>query len=328
MKAGFTTSHAATGLLLVLAMFFSLSSIAAAAVPAYLPYPSADSIILNPYGENDEAAQLINVIQPFYRTITGRSLQVENLPGRGGATAWGVLVEREGDGYTLAVTNLQSLILRSMEKRPVYRMSEIVGSNIVAEAPLVLWVPENSPFPSLAELVRSAQAYPNQMIISGAGSSTQAHLSTLRLNFMAGIKTIYLPYTGSTTAMEASKMGQAHAAWGLPMLEHGKKIGMRPLAVAAPSRLANMPDVPTFEEANIALFESATFGLAVPGSALPGTRQAVSAHFQNIFKNKELQEAIAALGLTPLNLNLEETGQLVEKETARLKELLEQHSME
>lgn len=314
--------------LLFLILLLTLPSFALAAVPSYLPYPSEDTLVYNPYGESDEAAQLLNVLQPFYRTVSGRSLKVEEMAGRGGATAWGTLVEKEGDGYTLAVTNLQSLILRALATRPVYRMDQISSTNIMAEAPLVLWVPENSPFPSLAELIRSAQAYPNQLIIAGSGSSSQTHLATLRLNFLAGIKTIYLPYIGSTTAMEAAKMGQAHAAWGLPLPEYGKKLGMRPLAVASKARLEGLPDTPTFEESKVGLFETAHIGLAAPGSIQPGTRQAVSAYFHNILENADLQAAIRGLGFTPLNLDLEGVNKLVESETERLKELLEQYDME
>ena len=300
----------------------------AAAVPSYLPYPSADPVIMNPYGETDEAAQIIAALQPFYRIAFGRSLKVEELPGRGGATAWGALADKDGDGYTLAVTNLQSLILRALSSRPVYRLEEIFNCNIMAEAPLVLWVPENSPFPSIVELIRSARAYPNQMIISGAGSGTQTHLATQRLNFLGGIKIIYLPYIGATTAMEAAKLGQAHAAWGLPLLDYGKKLGMRPLAVAAEKRLDNLPDVPTFEEAGVGLFETASFGLALPGSTPAGTRQAVSAHFGGIIRNADFQAALAQIGFTPKAVDLQDVAVLVESEKKRLQELIEQFNLE
>lgn len=310
------------------AFFLACSAPGLAAVPAYLPYPGSDSFILNPYGENDEAAQLINAMQPLYRIAAGRSLAVEQMPGRGGATAWGALADKPGDGYTLAVTNLQSLILRSMLTRPVFRMSDLFNSNVMAEAPLVLWVPENSPFPNLGELVRSARAYPNQLIISGTGSGTQNHLTTLRLNFLAGIKTIYLPYIGASVAMEASKLGQAHAAWGLPLPDFGKRLGMRPLAVAAEQRLAHLPDVPTFEEAQIALFETAHFGLALPASTPPAARQAVGAYFGGIIVGKEFQEAVTQLGFTPKALNAQETAALIDAETERLRALLEQFNLE
>lgn len=321
--------------LAALALFFFVACAAPAmgampskSVPSYLPYPSADSTIINPYGETDEAAQLINALRPFYRIVAGRSLLVEEMPGRGGANAWGALVDRNGDGYTIAVTNLQSLLLRSMSTRPVLRMSEIFNSNIMAEAALVLWVPENSPFPNVSELVRSAKAYPNQMIISGAGSSTQSHLTSLRLNFLAGIKTIYLPYIGATTAMEATKLGQAHAAWGLPLPDYGKRLGMRPLAVAAEKRLNNLPEVPTFEEAGIALFETAHFGLAIPASTPPGTRQAVADYFGRIISNVDFQAAIAQIGFTPKAVAAPGFDALLESETERLRALLEQFNLE
>lgn len=315
--------------LAALALCLALASgPARAAVPAYLPYPSESPVLINPYGEGDESALLIQAMQPFFQVIEGRSLKELELPGRGGATAWGELADKEGDGYTLAVTNLQSLILQTMRSRPVFKMEQLFNSNVMASAPLVLWVPQNSPFPRLGELLRSAKAYPNQLIIAGAGSASQTHLATLRLNFLAGIQTIYLPYVGTGMAMDAAKLGQAHAAWGFALPEYGKMKGMRPLAVAAEKRLENMPDVPTFEEAKVALFESAHFGLAIPAGTPGGTRQAVAAHFGKIFGDKAFQDAIAAHGFTPLNLDPQAVGDLMRSERERLSDLTGQFKME
>lgn len=312
----------------LLCAMFIFTPAAQAAVPSYLPYPSDNSVVINPYGETDEAAQLINALQPVYRIISGRGFIVEEMAGRGGAGAWGALTDKEGDGYTLAVTNLQSLILRTMTARPVFNLDEINTINILAEAPMVLWVPENSPFPSLEELLRSARAYPNQMIVSGAGSSTQTHLLTQRLNFLAGIKTIYLPYIGTTTAMESAKMGQAHAAWGPPMHEYGKKMGMRALAVTSEQRLPGMPDVPTFEEYSVGLFETSHFCLALPSSTPPGTTTAVAAYFNNVISDKAFQEAVINLGFTPKTMEMPEISELVKSEAERLSALLEQFSID
>lgn len=305
-----------------------MSASAWAAVPLYLPYPSADPVIMNPFGETDEAAQIISAIQPFYRISAGRSIQISEMPGRGGATAWGTLTEKDGDGYTLAFTNLQSLIMRTMSSRPVYRLDDIVNCNIMAEAPLVLWVPKDSKMSSLPELIRTASAYPNRLIISGTGSGTQTHLATQRLNFLGGIKTIYLPYMGTKTAMLATTLGQAHAAWGLPQLDYGNELGMRPVAVAAEKRLEHMPDVPTFEELGVGLFESAYFGLALPASTPAGTRQAVADHFGKIIAEKGVQDAISKMGLTPKLVELKDIPALVESEKVRLEELMAQFNLE
>lgn len=301
---------------------------AEAAVPDYLPYPSADSTIINPYGAGDETGLLLNAMQPYYRAVSGRNFKVENVTGRGGATGWGELTSKPGDGYTLGVTNLQNMILRSMATRPVFQMEDFYQVCIMAEAPLVLWVPQNSPFKSLQELVRSAKAYPDQLIIAGTGSSTVSHLASLQFNFLSGTKTIYLPYLGTTMAMQAAHMGQAHAAWGYPLADYGKQMNMRPLAVAAQSRSDLMGEVPTFDELNIGLIESCHFGLALPASASANIRQEVTAVFQKVIDNPEFHASLLDVGFSPKPLTLQSLNQLVRDERARFGRLLNDYRME
>ncbi|MDR2050909.1 MAG: tripartite tricarboxylate transporter substrate binding protein [Deltaproteobacteria bacterium] len=290
-------------------------------MPSFLPYPGADSTVFNPYSPSDETGLILNALQPFYRASNGRNLRIAPLPGRGGATAWGKLASSPGDGYTLAATNLANVILRSAASRPVFSLKDLRQVCILAEAPLVLWVPERSPFPDLESLLRSARAYPGQMILAGAGSSTLTHLATLRLNFLSGVKTTYLPYLGTSAAMQATLEGRAHAAWGYSLADFGRQMGMRPLATAAPARLNNLSAVPTFDELKIGLVESGLFGLAAPGDTPPDIIQQAAAVYQRVAANPEFQTSLRSIGFIPRTLILEDLKRRLEDETARLTRL-------
>ncbi|MCL1916192.1 MAG: tripartite tricarboxylate transporter substrate-binding protein [Desulfovibrionaceae bacterium] len=295
---------------------------------SFMPYPSADSTVINPYTANDETALLLEIIKPSYLRHTGHNLRVVHIPGRGGATGWGELVSRLEDGYTLAATNLENVLLRSMTNRPVFTAGDLYQVCILAEAPLVLWVPMNSPFASIGDLLRSAKAYSGRIVLAGAGSSTITHLSSLRFDFLIGSRTIYLPFMGTSTAMQATAAGHAHAAWGYPLTGFGQKMNMRPLAVAARSRLPQLPETPTFDELGIGLFETCHFGLAIPGESSPNTRQQVSSVYQSIGGSPDFQDDLRAHGFTPGNMNTEELNELIQETDDRFRELLPDFSME
>ncbi len=315
--------------LAILAVFLLIPSVCAtAATPAYLPYPSTDSTVINPYGASDETALLLNALRVSYQAATGKNLNVRTVTGRGGASGWGELASQPGDGYNLAATNLQNVILRSMSRRPVFQLNDVYNVCVMAEAPLVLWVPASSPFTSIADLAASARAYPEQLIIAGAGSLTINHLASLQFNFFSGSKTVYLPYLGTTTAMQAVAMGQAHAAWGYPLADFGRQMGMRPLAVASSERLAQMPDVPTFDEAGIGLFAHSYFGLALPQSATPAIRQEVGNVMNDVISSPEFQNTIRTLGFTPLVVSGQALNQLVGEQVVSLGDLLKDYAME
>lgn len=315
-------------LLLLSALLLAAPGTAFGGAPSFLPYPADNSNVINPYAPSDETGLLINVLQPVYRSLYGRGLSANSLPGRGGATAWGSLASSAGDGYTLAVTNLANVILRSTAAHPVFAPDDLYQVCIVAEAPLVLWAPENGPLSSLGELIRYAKAYPGQVIIAGAGSGTITHLAGLRLNFLSGTRTLYLPYMGSTAAMQAAAQGQAHAAWAYTLPEPGRSLGLRPLAVAATARHPSLPSTPTFEEERIGLFESCFFGLAMPGAASPDSRQQVSAAWQRVITNAELGANLHTLGFSPKPLIGRELNLFLEEEKARLSALLTDFSLE
>ncbi|MDL2285715.1 hypothetical protein LJB93_03115 [Desulfovibrio sp. OttesenSCG-928-F07] len=323
--------RAGTLCLLVAVLFagsFIFTGSSMAATPSYLPYPSNDSSIINPYGVTDETAMLLYALQPYYQQATGKTLHTKTVSGRGGATGWGQLSSQPGDGYHLAATNLQNLILRSMARRPVYQLNDVFNFCILAEAPLVLWVPEGSPFKTIGELAASARAYPEQLIIAGTGSMSTSHISTLQFNFLSGSKTLYLPYLGTATAMQAATAGQAHAAWGYPLSDFGRQMRMRPLAVTAPARLKHMIDVPTFDEAGIGLFVNNHFGLALPGTASTNTRQEVSAVFNAIVANPEFRAGVEALGFSLPPEGASDVNMLLANEVVKLSALLDDYPME
>jgi tripartite-type tricarboxylate transporter receptor subunit TctC len=301
---------------------------APAAVPDFMPYPGGDVVVINPYGPGDETGLLLEALRPHYRLRTGRDLAVSSITGRGGATGWNNLASRPGDGYTLAATNLENAILRPMASRPIFAADDLYHICIMAEAPLTLWVPEESPFARLGDFVRSAKAYPRQLIIGGAGSGTTSHLTSLRLDFLSGVKTTYLPYMGTANAIQAAKAGQVHAVWGYPLAVLYRRMGMRPLAVAAPQRAHLLADTPTFEEMNIGLFVQSNFGLALPGSAPPNVRQQVSAVYQGLISAEPLRKALLDLGFTPKSMAAQELNQRIKDETARFAELILDYPME
>lgn len=299
-------------ILLSFAVFLPLcltsASFAASQYLQYLPYPSGDSVVLNPYEALDESALLLNALQEHYRKATGgRRLEVQSMPGRGGADAWGFLAQQQPSGYTIGLIEVDSFVLRALAPFPAYRLEELVSVAIVGEIPLMLWVPEASPYKTLADLVASASRYPEQVYITGGGTNSSVHLAAKKFDRFAGVKTLYLPRLGSASAVDAVLQGQAHAAWAYASLQQG----MRPLAVAGTKRHFLYPDVPTFEELNIALVESARFGIAMPAGTPQSTLQKAGEIFYAIAASESFQQDIAGRGFYPFAMGLFDSVKLI-----------------
>jgi tripartite-type tricarboxylate transporter receptor subunit TctC len=291
-------------------LYFAAAALAA--FQPFQPYPGADSVILNPFDPSDEGALLLLTLQPYYRAATGRNFAVQDMPGRGGATAWVELSGREGSAYNLALTDLPNLAMLSLVRSPAYTLRDIRNICVLASMPLVLWVAAESPARDIHDLIDSARERPGQVRLAGLGRGTIQHLATLRFNRMAGVKFAFSPYTGTESSRRAVLEGKSQAFWGYPSAALAGSGTCRPLAVAAEQRPALFPDLPTFMESGYGLLEKSYFGLAVSGQTDARVSAAVGTVFLRLAANRNFQSEISAAGFTPIPVGASELNEYLQ----------------
>ena len=129
-----------------------------------------------------------------------------------------------------------------------YKTSDIVAVSVFQLTPDAIVVPADSPYKTLKDLIDAAKAKPGSVTMSGSGTNTGPHLSATTFNKLAGIKTTYVPFAGTTPAVVAMLGKQVNAAmtFTTAAIQQGDKVRM--LAVALEKRLDSHPNVPTFKE--------------------------------------------------------------------------------
>ncbi len=237
------------------------------------PYEPAEHIpnvfsvplaVLNPFGKLDETGQFLDFLEPYFFNMTHNPLQVTIKLGRGGADAWGTIEDLAPSGNSAALIIMPNLVLRGLHPYSTYRLGEVCPEFVLAEVPLALWVPENSPYANLRDLIQDAFMHPGALVMGGGGSYSAPHLAALQFCRAAGITAGYAAYMGTEDAMKAAQDGKVKAVWGYALAEPGKTQKMRPLAVAARLRSPALPDLPTFDEQKVDMFASASFGFTLP----------------------------------------------------------------
>jgi len=153
---------------------------------------------------------------------------------------------------------------------------------LLEKSPLVLSVPVDKPFKTLAEVVAAAKAKPGAMNIANAGPGGAHHLSAELFESAAGIEMVGVPFKGGGPAATALLAGQVDMMFeqtsaALPSIQTGK---IRALAVTSVKRLSTMPDVPTFTEAG---YPQVTVSNWMGYVAPKGTPPAVVAKLQSAF---------------------------------------------
>lgn len=276
----------------LVAGLFAVALAPGAALAAYPEKPVNYIIAFNPGGESDIAARFQ---QTYWEKLTAQQLVIQYQAGAGGAQAWSQLNKMEGDGYTIMGTNLPHTVLQPLEKAVGYQADDLTHVYFFHYTPDAIFVPANSQFKSLKDLVDYAKKNPGMVTFSGSGSNTSNHLAQQRFDEMAGTKTTYVPFSGTAPAMTAVLGSQVMAGfnYSTSAINAGDKV--RVLAVASEERMPNFPDTPTFRELGFDLVGGAYRGIAVPKSTPEERRKEVSAVIDKINKDpgfiKQMQDA-------------------------------------
>lgn len=247
--------------------------VAGAAFAEYPEKPINYILAFNPGGESDISARFQ---QPYFEKVAGQQAVIQYQAGAGGAQAWSQLNSMEGDGYTIMGTNLPHIVLQPIQKDVGYKTEDLVNVYFFHYTPDAIFVPKDSEFQSLQDLIDFAKEHPGELTFGGSGSFSANNLAQQRFDDLVGVTTTYVPFSGSGPAVTAVLGSQVMAGFNYSTSFLNQPEGVRMLAVASEERLPTDPDVPTFKELGIELVGGAYRGLAVPSSTPEDIRQAVS----------------------------------------------------
>ena len=289
-------------------------------------YPIGDVVLALPVPEDSQPALLYSLIERSARRYAAAPIILHSVPGRGGSYAWSFLKDKPGNGSALAALHFPSAVLLAADKNRAFSPDDIAPVAVFAYAANALWVAEDSPIRTLDDLTAYAREPGNTFVVAGTGRYTDHHMANLIHNRAAGIKSLYLPLTGTAESVAAVTEKRATACWGYA-LAPSTMPGLRPLAVAAPERCPALPDTPTFREQNMEVISGQYFGLAAPAESKERTREEVAAFFLKAFSNPELLDEVEAAGFVPEPVGLRDMPIFVGRQRLAVENFLNDYSM-
>ena len=237
-----------------------------------------------PYAAGGGTDAIARVIAQGMTEQLGQQLVVENNGTAGGNVATASAAKAEPDGYTLLMANQGPMtvnphLFKNVKIDPLTAFDPVT---LIAEAPLVVVVPEGSRFASFQAIVDEAKANPGGLTYGSAGNGSASHLATLLLANTAGLDMVHVPYKGAGPAITDLIGGRLDfMITTLPsvvgFIDSGKAM---PLAVTMKERSKRLPEVPTIAESGYPDYEAAAwYGFAVPTGHPAGDRdQAARGH--------------------------------------------------
>jgi tripartite-type tricarboxylate transporter receptor subunit TctC len=179
------------------------------------------------------------------------SFVVENRPGAGGAISVNAVAKSPADGYTLVFGLITLAITPHMQKTPLYDpVADLAPVAKVAELNSVMVGPVNAPYKNLKELVAYAKANPGKVAYATSGKGSPSHLGSELIRQAVQIDVRDVPYKDGGQAMTDVMSGQvgfffAAISATIPHIRSGRVVG---LAIGAPQRSDQLPEVPTVAE--------------------------------------------------------------------------------
>ncbi len=259
-------------------------------------------------GGSDFIARLVGTV---VSAQTGQQVIVENKPGAGANLGADMVAKAPADGYTIfngdngVMVNNKHLF----KKLPYDADRDLRPVSLLVRAPLLLVVPASSEATSLASFIAMAKRAPGGLQYGSPGNGTPHHLAGEAFKQRAGIEMLHVPYRGAAAGVTDLAAGQIHAmmldlATARPFIEGGR---LKALGVAAGSRLASLPQVPTMSEAGLSGFEAVLFvGVVAPAKTPDSVVVQLNAELVKAVRTPEVSRKLVEAGLEPVASSAEE----------------------
>ena len=307
---------------------FALTLLASAGSVFAQSYPNKVVKLQVPFapgGTTDIVARVIS--EPLGRAL-GQSVVVENKAGGGGIIGANETAKAAPDGYSLGMATVSTTAANPAinPRMPYNAETDFTPIINIAATPNVIAVHPSFPAKNYKDFVAVLKKSPGRYSYSSSGTGGIGHLQTELWKSLQGVFVTHIPYSGAGPALRDTVGGQVEIIFdnvpsALPHIKAGRLVA---LAVAAPTRLAALPDVPTFKELGLEpVNRMAYYGILGPKGLPREVVDKVNAATRKALEDPAVRKRIEDTGSVILGNTPEQFAQQMKDELAVYRKVVE-----
>ena len=285
-------------------------------------WPEKPVRIIVPFAPGGSADTLGRLVAQKLSEHLKAGFVIENRAGAGGALGSELAAKAAPDGYTLVVSGIASHVIAPLlpQGTPYDPVRDFTHIAMFGGPPAVLAVNPSMEAKDLREFVALAKARPGALSYGSPGNGTQGQLVAELFKQRAGIQMVHVPYKGAAGAVTDLMAGHIQVisttlTTAATQIRAGR---VRGLAVSAPARLPDFPDLPTYAEMGYPdLVATVWFSLSGPAN-LPGDIVSrLNAEVNRALELPEVRERLKVEGIVPSPMGAREFNAFVAEELKR-----------
>jgi tripartite-type tricarboxylate transporter receptor subunit TctC len=229
-------------------------AILGAAPAAAQGYPVRPVTMIAPLGPGGSTDTVARVIADGMRQTLGQPVIVENVTGAGGSIGVGRVARSAPDGYTIGIGQWGT----NMANGAIYRLQydliqDFEPISLIATQPFMIVARKTMPANTLPELIDWLKANADKASEGNSGAGSPSHVAGILFQNTIGAKWTMVPYRSAGLSAQDLMAGQIDILLDTPAVSGGfvASGSIKAYAVAAKSRLATLPDLPTTDEAGL-----------------------------------------------------------------------------
>jgi tripartite-type tricarboxylate transporter receptor subunit TctC len=237
---------------LALAALGAMAALLPLAATAQASFPDKPIRLVVPFPPGGTADISGRVLAEALSKELGQPVVVDNRAGAGGSVGARLVAEAPADGYTLllgtsSTNGTNSAVYKNLSFDGLKSFTPITR---ILTVPGVLAMGKNFPAKNYADFSRLVSAAPGKYSYASSGNGGATHLAMEHYKALSGMRVVHIPYRGTGPALNDVIGGQVDMIYDTlaSSSPHIKAGNLVPVAVAAPLRAKDLPNVPTFAE--------------------------------------------------------------------------------